>query len=349
MIIQASSVSLSAQREYVLQTVETESLRVWKDRPAAAPERSFLPQDTVEIAGSDPAAGTAEGARIRETDEACCDAKTQSLIYLVEKIVEAFTGRKIRIRPFRPEDGGAEGEGNAPAARTAGNGQGRAGWGMEYDATTARYERETVDFQAGGIVRTADGQEIRFDLALQLSREMYEETSVSLRLGDAQAVDPLVINFDGNAAGLSDAKFAFDLDADGTQESISMLEPGSGFLAFDALHTGTVADGSQLFGPGTGNGFAELSALDSDGNGWIDETDPAFSDLRIWTKDSSGADRLDTLQERNVGAIFLGNLETSYDLLGAGGRENGELARLGVWLAEDGKAAGVVSQVDLAV
>ncbi|MBP2676845.1 MAG: hypothetical protein H6Q84_3685, partial [Deltaproteobacteria bacterium] len=170
-----------------------------------------------------------------------------------------------------------------------------------------------------------------------------------LRMGDAQAVDPLVISFDGNAAGLTDTKFAFDLDSDGTQENISFLEPGSGFLVLDTEDTGTVADGSQLFGPSTGNGFSELSALDSDGNGWIDGNDPSFGDLRIWTKDAAGMDVLNTLLEMNVGAICLGNVETSFGLVGAYNRENGELARLGIWLAEDGKGAGAVSQVDLAV
>lgn len=43
-------------------------------------------------------------------------------------------------------------------------------------------------------------------------------------------------------------------------------------------------------------------------------------------KDDAGADVLNTLLEMNVGAICLGNVEASFDLPGACGQENGELA-----------------------
>ena len=46
-------------------------------------------------------------------------------------------------------------------------------------------------------------------------------------------VDPLVINLEGDIAGLQDQTFFFDLDADGVEEEISMLGSGSGYLALD--------------------------------------------------------------------------------------------------------------------
>jgi len=344
MIIQESRVSLFAQSEYTRQTVETESLQVWKDGPAAAAGSS-----SSAAAASVSSSGPVDTVTL--SDGLSVDAKHLALIRLVEKMVETFTGRNIKIRPLH-FDRAQRVQGNGAAQQTApdaANGTGRVGWGVRYDATSSVFERQAVDFRATGTVKTGDGKEIGFSLNLALSRELYEETSVHLRMGDAQVVDPLVISFDGSAAQLTDAKFAFDLDCDGTQESISFLEAGSGFLVLDAEDTGTVADGSQLFGPSPGNGFSELSALDSDGNGWIDENDAAFDDLRIWTKDAAGNDVLSTLLERNVGAICLGNVEASFDLLGPGNAENGELARLGVWLEEDGGGAGIVSQVDLAV
>ncbi|MBP2676480.1 MAG: hypothetical protein H6Q84_3320, partial [Deltaproteobacteria bacterium] len=100
MIIQGSQVSLSSQCEYARQTVEAESLRVWKDGPAspAVESRPSEPVDTVTL-----------------SEELPCGARNQALIYLVEKMVETFTGRKIKIRPFqaggeaRPAGGGAAG------------------------------------------------------------------------------------------------------------------------------------------------------------------------------------------------------------------------------------------------
>ena len=41
-----------------------------------------------------------------------------------------------------------------------------------------------------------------------MNREFVQSRDISLRAGDA-LLDPLVINFDGNAAELTDRKFAF--------------------------------------------------------------------------------------------------------------------------------------------
>jgi len=64
------------------------------------------------------------------------------------------------------------------------------------------------------------------------------EESVSIRAGDAALTDPLVINYAGPAADLTSAKFSFDLDADGTDDHISFVSPGSGVLTLDLIMTG---------------------------------------------------------------------------------------------------------------
>lgn len=76
----------------------------------------------------------------------------------------------------------------------------------------------------------------------------------------------------------------FDLDCDGKEEEISSLGKGSGFLALDKNGDGIINDGTELFGTKSGDGFADLAEYDEDGNGWIDEDDGIFSQLRIWTK-----------------------------------------------------------------
>ena len=79
---------------------------------------------------------------------------------------------------------------------------------------------------------------------------------------------------------LSDQTFYFDLDADGEEEEISMLK-GSGYLALDKNEDGIINDGSELFGTGNGDGFADLARYDEDGNGWIDENDSILSLIHI--------------------------------------------------------------------
>ena len=41
-----------------------------------------------------------------------------------------------------------------------------------------------------------------------------------------------------------------------------------------------------------GNGFSELAEYDSDGNGWIDENDEVYDQLKVWVKDENGKDTL---------------------------------------------------------
>lgn len=103
-------------------------------------------------------------------------------------------------------------------------------------------------------------------------------------------VDPLIVNFSGTAAQLTDTKYQFDLNSDGRKDNISFVQPGSGFLAVDKNDDGKINNGKELFGPNAGNGFDELAKYDADGNQWIDESDPIFKQLKIWTKDAKGND-----------------------------------------------------------
>ncbi len=158
-------------------------------------------------------------------------------------------------------------------------------------------EFETTSFSAEGIVRTADGQEISFKLDIEMTRYYREETNVSLRAGDAVRKDPLVVNFDGTASQLSgqaNRRFNFDLNGDGKAESLPQFASGSGYLALDLNRNGRIDSGKELFGPQSGNGFAELALLDNDGNGWIDENDKDYNRLEVWTPAEEGAGKLQT-------------------------------------------------------
>lgn len=208
-------------------------------------------------------------------------------------------------------------------------------------------ENQSMSFHTGGYVQCEDGRTIDFGLDVEMTAsftQYYKEEGIS-----AQAMcDPLVLNFEGNVAGLSDMKFKFDLDADGTEDEISTLAGGNGFLALDLNTDGRINDGSELFGTKSGNGFADLSQYDEDGNGFIDENDSVFDRLKIWIKDENGEDVLYNLKEKNVGAIYLGNVNTDFVMRGMEGNVNGALRRSGAFLYEDGSGAGVISHLDIA-
>jgi hypothetical protein len=202
-----------------------------------------------------------------------------------------------------------------------------------------------LSFSAKGSVRTADGRTLEFALAMGMRRQESSETSVLLQAGDAaRKKDPLVVNFGGTAPRLAERATEFDLDADGATDSVHFATGGSAFLARDS-GTGLV-DGSNLFGPSTGDGFAELAAWDSDKNGWIDAGDPVWADLRLWNRDESGQDWVWYLDQKGIGAISLASAATPFTLKDESGRETGSMARTGVWIGESG-AVGTVNHVDL--
>lgn len=212
-------------------------------------------------------------------------------------------------------------------------------------------ETESTQFAAQGTVRTADGREIRFSLQLDMQRSYRQESSFSLRLGDAVAVDPLVINFDGSAAQLQDLRFAFDLDSDGQTDNVPLLSGNRGYLALDLNHNSRIDNGRELFGPDTGNGFAELAAYDSDGNGWIDEADPVFQHLQVWTPSADGAEgagSLRTLADVGVGALSTNAVATPFALRTADNASLGTVRSTSAYLRENG-SVGTVQQVDLTV
>lgn len=209
-------------------------------------------------------------------------------------------------------------------------------------------EQETTCFDAKGVVRTSDGREIPFNMSVEMSRSFTQETESLINFGKPRLCDPLVINLNGNVTDVADQKFYFDLDADGNDESISMLASGNGFLALDKNGDGIINDGSELFGASSGNGFADLAQYDKDGNGWIDEADEIFKDLRVWVKDADGGDKLMSLSEAGVGAIYLGSRDTEFSLNDlSDNHTNGVIRKTGMFLYENGQS-GTIQQLDLA-
>ncbi|MGB0206221.1 MAG: hypothetical protein ACPF9K_14420, partial [Neptuniibacter sp.] len=115
-------------------------------------------------------------------------------------------------------------------------------------------EYECTDFHSCGTVKTADGQEIDFSLGLTMERS-YSATREFEMTQEVVFKDPLIVNFAGNTADLTDEKYEFDIDADGENDLISYLLGDSGMLALDKNGDGIINDGSELFGAITGNGF----------------------------------------------------------------------------------------------
>ncbi len=212
--------------------------------------------------------------------------------------------------------------------------------------TQTHIEQEATTFSGEGIAVTEDGRQIDFGVQFSMSRTFCEYAGMSVARA-VNLVDPLVINVGSDVASISDQKFYFDLDSDGVKEEISSLGQGSGFLALDKNGDGKIGDGSELFGTGSGNGFKDLAFYDKDGNGWIDENDEVFEKLRVWLRDEDGNDRLLSLQEADVGAIYLESAKTQFTQQNSNFQVAAMLRSSGIFLRESG-TVGTIQQMDMA-
>jgi hypothetical protein len=362
MRIQSSNVLLTSQHVAVKEQNKLESLKVWignrrPDFENIAVRFTVQGQDKVNLShlAKSEIHDTGKGRTATGTGEREDIIDTDPVSWLVRLLTELITGKKIKITSIAPKNDGIDPQKaaelnqaiNVTNAQAQPQAPPRTGFGLEYDSRETYTEAESTDFSAQGMVRTADGKQIQFNLQLSMERAFVSEKSVSIRLGDAvRQQDPLIINFDGSAAQLTDTKFSFDINADDSAEQISFAGANSGFIALDKNNDGTINNGSELFGTKSGNGFQDLSLYDQDKNGWIDENDAVFNQLKIWSKDSLGSDSLAGLKARGIGALYLGAATSPFELKTSSNSSLGTIKSSGLYLTENG-SAGTLQQVDL--
>jgi hypothetical protein len=353
MIIKSSAIQLNSQHQFLKKSQESESLRFWKNQEQPAERIGTSQKESLADAVSlSKEAQTLQPEKQSLDLSESPDAKHGVMMLIIRQMVKELTGKEFKL--FSADKLAANADNTSatdvnsveiaispPPARQPLS----AGFGLVYEHHASYHESESSSFSATGFIKTQDGKSIEFSVQLNMSREFRLETNLSITAGDPEKkVDPLVINFDGNAAELSQTRFEFDIDANGTTEQIATLRPGSGFLALDKNQDGVINNGSELFGP-TGNGFSELAKYDSDNNSFIDEADPVYDSLRIWQRHEDGSQQLIALGDKNIGAIYLGHAMTPFQLRTDDNQSLGEVADTGVYLTEDGKT-GTIQQIN---
>jgi len=368
MIITDSSLTLASQHLALNRYQKKESFKMWvgAQRPdiEGSAKNGVQAVDTVTLLK--PQAPLTSVVTAKSDISSSAD-NLDSKLALLQNLIQVLTGRRVTIAELKKivaPPSGTESDAQAQASpespqpeqvlsQSLQSGQDArqskqatpTGYGVEYDSSETRYEAEQTSFSASGLIRTADGKEISFNLDLAMKREYLSQTSTSQRVGDAVVKDPLIINFNGTAADLTDTRFTFDIDADGATENIASLGTGSGYLALDKNQDGAVNNGAELFGAKTGNGFSELATYDKNRDGWIDEQDAVFDQLKIWPGGSAG---LTSLKDAKVGAINLASQQTPFALKDSNNQLLGEVRSTGIYMREDG-TVGAVQQIDLAV
>jgi hypothetical protein len=243
---------------------------------------------------------------------------------------------------FAPGSGVADAFAAVAQAHPVDGGQAQAApqqdWGYREEGSVTFTETEQTSFAAAGSVKTADGRQINVAEAFNLMRTTQTGEAFSIRAG-AALHDPLVLQTGVGAPMTGSGTQAVDVNNDGTAEQVASLAPGSAYLVRDLNGNGIVDSGAELFGPATNNGFGELSAADSDKNGWVDESDAVWSQLGLWSGEAGAA--IQSLGQAGVGAISTGSASTPFSL-----GEAGQLSSAGVYLHENGQA-GIVGEVNL--
>ena len=131
--------------------------------------------------------------------------------------------------------------------------------------------------------------------------------------------DPILLDLDGD--GLETVSLAsnihFDHDGDGVLTKTGWAGQDDALLVWDRNANGRIDTGAELFGDFTPlpngtlapNGFAALAALDSNGDGILDASDPAFAELKLWRDTSqdgqTGAGELISLAEAGIVSLNL--------------------------------------------
>ena len=335
MKIESSSVSMNSSHVLVSTKKETESLKVWSDNKSAEkPLNAQMNQLNIDkdtktevitnATTSSQASDQAEGNTMFALNE-----HDKLKIKLIEAFMSSLTGKKFHIKlptEITVHSGASEQTVSMQQPQ-----QQRAGWGLIYNRSAEITESESTSFQATASILTQDGKSISLNISMSLQREKTQSQSLTVVAGDA-LIDPLVMNFDSTAVNLSDQKVSFDLNSDGTEEQITFLGKGSGFLSLDKNKNGIIDDGTELFGTQSGNGFRD---------------DTIFDQLQIWTKDAGGNDYLVGLAAKGVGAIYLGSAATEFSMNNMG-ELDAQIRKTGIFLNEDG-TAGTIQHVDFAI
>jgi hypothetical protein len=358
MIVANAQVAMTASHDYREERQVSEKLDFWltaKPTETTTQETSPKPQWDEQVSIS------ARGFSLLELQRRSykvdlntqLDARSRVNLMILQHLYKAITGRTMNLvdpTELQPNSNSQSLEINAPppSSTTANPTADSAGYAMVYQHHEHYQEQEKMQFNAEGVIHTQDGREIAFSSSLSMSRNYVEESNLTLRAGDAKKIDPLVINFDGKGVQLSQTRFKFDLDNNGSEEQLASLKPGSGFLALDRNGDGIINNGSELFGPGSGQGFAELAKFDEDGNHFIDEGDSIYQKLRIWSFNEDGSQQLVALGDKGIGAIFLGHVTTPFQLKDNANKSLGEIANTGIYLKENGQT-GMVQEVNLTV
>ena len=165
--------------------------------------------------------------------------------------------------------------------------------------------------------------------------------------------DPIILDLDGDGletVGLASNVY-FDHDGDGVLTRTGWAGKDDALLVWDRNGNGRIDTGAELFGDFTPllngtlapNGFAALAALaalDANGDGVIDASDPAFAELKLWRdadqNGATGAGELISLADAGIVSLNLAHTLKNQNLA-----NGNQLTREGSFTRTDGTTSAM--------
>lgn len=206
---------------------------------------------------------------------------------------------------------------------------------------------QNLAYQVQGVFDIND-KELTLNYEFALSSEQVSYSKIEMTA--AALKDPLIVQY--GAQGLGDIKgqTAFSINQDNIVDSLPIFSGDIGYLVFDKNDNQQADDGSELFGPQSGQGFVELSQLDSNKNGFIDTEDEQFEQLYLWkpSDNASTPEQWLSLKDVKIQAISLSAINTPFDFYDDKGEIQAQLQQSSFAISESGQGRGV-HQVDVRI
>ncbi|WP_088329493.1 hypothetical protein [Lacimicrobium sp. SS2-24] len=205
--------------------------------------------------------------------------------------------------------------------------------------------RETkLDYQAYQLqleleVKNENGQSQAFSASLDW-QQLNISSSLTI-MSTQQLKDPLVLNFDWQPVRFK-GDTAFDLDNDGNTDRLPTPQGHAGYLVRDINHNARIDDSNELIGVQSGDAWADIRAMDSNGDGWLNHQDNHYEDLYWWQPGSGKS--LFSLTDLKVDGLLLQGAATQADIA-PDGEKQARLRQTGAFVYNT-RQLGLMQQFD---
>ncbi|MFT5756766.1 MAG: hypothetical protein ACI9LM_001487 [Alteromonadaceae bacterium] len=188
-----------------------------------------------------------------------------------------------------------------------------------------------------------NGKQLSLDYSFTLAREKIKYTSFETTA--AALKDPLIVQFGEQSLGEISGQESFDINQDHKMDNLPVFLGDVGYLVYDKNANNKADNGSELFGPTSGNGFNELAQLDENNNGFLDKEDSAYQKLYLWQPDKN---TWLSLADAGIEAINTDAIATPYTFYDKDDVVQAQLRNSSFAVSESGRGLGV-HQVDVRI